>query len=494
MEQVIPPTDQATPLWQHQAEYVERDWAKADWALLWEPRLGKTLATLRGIARWHFEQGLQRVLIVAPKTVCANVWSPMARAELGDIEQGPPEHRAEAPQVVELYDGALSLRKGVILGLRQSPGFQVVLVNYDALDKLADSLLRWKPQAVIFDEGHAVKTPSARRSLAAYRIARVCHYRRVLTGTVAPNGLIDLYGIWKVLSPTIFGTNKAAFCARYCNMDAIYPNRVLSYRNVSELRTKAFEIADIRQRKDCFDIPPLFEVERLIEMPYSARVVYDKIVSDHVLELKRADHVDKIPMTHTFSRLTQLAEVAIGYARHGDTDSRQAEWLHSAMIDATEAEVRDIVESGQKVVVFHYYRPEGAKFAAAIKDLHPLQLHGDILNDERKRAIERFHSDDNYQVIICQEQVASLGISLAAGNYAVFLSMSHKWDNHKQASDRIFKPQNEAGDVKTTLIYPLVKDTVLPGILKRLRAKASVEKFLLEGNRAMQFAALAHGD
>jgi SNF2 family DNA or RNA helicase len=479
------PTSPPVPaLWEHQAQYVTQDALKPDWALLWEPRCGKSLATLAGVERWVRELGVTRILIVAPKTVCRSVWAPETRKTLSGCLG-----------TLDLFDGPLESRKAALRAIRGRQDPLAVIVNYDALASLENSLLAWKPQAIILDEGHAVKSPSSNRHRSAFKVARGCQFRRVLTGTVAPNGLIDLYGIWKVLSPRIFGTRLREFQARYCIMDAKFPNRVNFYRNVGELREKAFAIADIRQRKDCFDIPPVQEIERLVQMPQVARRMYDKIVNDHVLELTRATHIEEIPMTHTFSRITQLTELATGYVRHGEAGNRTVEWIHDEIIDLVLAEVEDIVESGKKIVVFHNYTPEGEHLTSRLRraGYHPLTLNGQVDSEVRQKNIERFASDPDAQIMIAQEQVSSLGISFATADYAIFLSMSNHYDRHKQAQDRIFQQQNAEGTIKKTLIYPLAENTILPAILARVRNKASIENYLMTGDRAQQFKQLAYG-
>jgi SNF2 family DNA or RNA helicase len=488
-------------LWSHQIEHVVEHALKPEWAQLWEPRTGKTLASLRGAVRWINEAKVYHILIVAPKTVCADVWFPQVKEELG--AKGFL-HEAKVLEVVPLYVGSLKARADhlrwlIVRGKERTtcgldPIVEVALINYDALDGLADVLLKWGVDAIVFDEAHRVKSASANRSRAAYRLARQARFRRALTGTVAPNGLIDIYGVWKVLSPSTFGTNKAAFMERYCIVNPFYPSKVEMYKNTDELQQKAFAIASVKLRKDCFDIPPERDEVVEIELPKHVRKIYDKIVNDHVLELKRGDETEEILMTHTLSRLLQLRQICIGYSRHEVDGERQVTWLHKEKIDYVKAWAEDIVEGGGKVAIFHKFRPEGAAMVQALKAYHPQVLNGDIKGDDRPGMIARFRHDPNYNVMIAQETVASLGISFREADYTSFLSTGDNHDDHKQARDRTFAPLEEMPHKKLVHGYPRIAKSVEVTLYHMLKRKAKLEELLMTGKLSDSFRAAAYGE
>lgn len=494
-----------TPLWGHQSAAVDDHGLRPAWALLFEPRLGKTLTTLRSMERWYKEAGIFRVVIVAPKTVCGTVWEPEIETHLAPaLALRGTEHSAKALQVLDLYSGSFEARKRVLrdstakrksatkVGL--APPLEVVVINYEALGNICDDLLRWGVQGLVLDEGHAVKTPSALRARAAYKLARQARFRRILSGTPAPNGLIDIYGVWKVLSPTIFGTSKKEFTDQYCNMDPRFPTRVVGYRNIEELKEKAFSIASIVFRKDCFDVPETQDVLRGLTLPESARRVYDTIVNEHVLELDMAKRGKiEVPLAHTLSRLVQLRQLSVGYTRYTDENARHVDWIHRAKMDACVAEALELIEAGEKVVIFHAFRPEGTEIARLLHEYKPLALNGSVNPEARTEAVRRFQNDDAYPVIVVQEQVGSLGIALFRAHHTIFLSTGMSHDVHKQARDRTFEPQKEK-KFKLVYIYPYMKDTVETTARKALADKADIEKMLLTGeDRSSAFVAIARG-
>lgn len=308
----------------------------------------------------------------------------------------------------------------------------------------------------------------------------------------------DMYGQWKIVSPKTFGTNKGDFLERYVQFDPLarYP-KILGYKRVEELREKAFAIASIVRRSDCFEIPPEQDVERHFDLPPAARKVYDTIVNDHVLELAGGIEV---PVRHTFARLAQLRQIATGYTRYlgpaDDPDAdleKKVDWLHDELLSVVRTEVADIVESGEKIVVWHAFSPEREHLLVTLKEYSPLAMHGGTSDAERARAMRLFAENPNYPVLVVQEQLGALGLSMAAANYACFASFGLSRATHIQARDRIFKPADAVPGKTLTTIYPLARGTVVESMRRLHASKASAEEFLLSGDRTQTFVAMARG-
>jgi hypothetical protein len=145
---------------------------------------------------------------------------------------------------------------------------------------------------------------------------------------------------------------------------------------------------------------------RYFDLPSKARRAYDKIVAEHILELRAGEEV---PLAHTLQRLTALSQIATGYTRTTSNDgARLVEWLHDEKVLIARDEARDIIESGKKVIIFYRNTPEGEAIRKALEEYRPLRLDGHVRDRDRHAAIEAFHNDDDRRLIVCQEQVASL--------------------------------------------------------------------------------------
>jgi SNF2 family DNA or RNA helicase len=460
--------------------------------LFWEPRIGKTRAAMRSAYVWA-QHACRRILIVAPKTVCRTVWVSEVQNDFAALIPGV--------SLVHLYDGSLDKRRAMLREARKSNApMTIAIVNQDVLNALDKDLLGWLgttpdniENAIIVDEIHNFRTRGSRRSRSAETIARRCYWRRGLTGTPQPRGYVDLYSQYCVIAPNVFPGTKKDFIDRYCIMDLLYPT-VVGYKEerIPELLARAYSVASSMTRAECFDIPQNNPVMRYFDLPSKARRAYDKIVAEHILELRAGEEV---PLAHTLQRLTALSQIATGYTRTTSNDgARLVEWLHDEKVLIARDEARDIIESGKKVIIFYRNTPEGEAIRKALEEYRPLRLDGHVRDRDRHAAIEAFHNDDDRRLIVCQEQVASLGIALNApgAHYTIFLSSSDDYDIHKQALDRNFEQQNSTAPFDLTTVYVLARDTVDIVRMKRLQRKGEAQDAFLRRAQT-DFAQVAYG-
>ena len=466
----------------HQSEYTETYGLDRSHILIWQPRTGKTRATLYGTLRLILEKGVRRILIVGQQTGCDSVWRPECRVLADKIED---------LIVVDLYSGKVEERINTVKGLdnltKSLPNsVQMLIVNRDVLFKLSKHLIKWKPQLLIIDELQDYIKPGSVRSRAAFSIANVTPYKRGLTGTPIRTNFGNVYGQWKIIAPTVFGTNKNVFDSKYLiwNKNVKFP-KLTGYTNLNELKEKAFSVASVKLRSECFDVPDEIPVIREVVIPTHARQIYDKIVHDHVLELQLSiDNNIRIPLAHTLTRMQQLRQVTIGYSRFNEEDTfdlvvNPVTWLHDAKLDSVEADAEEILDADEKLVIFHAFLPEGDEIAKRLSRYKPIILRGGISPQERSKRIESFNNSPKREVIIVQEQVGSASISLAGADNTIFLSCGLDHVIHSQARGRIFKPKRET-DHKLTYGYVWVGNSVDMYVKQLLSGKQSLENYFMD--------------
>src|SRR5690606_4920658 len=77
----------------------------------------------------------------------------------------------------------------------EAPADHVFVTNYESLlnEKLFGNLRQWRPEILVCDECHLVKSPSAKRTKRVMTLAETADYRLLLSGTPITNSLMDIW-------------------------------------------------------------------------------------------------------------------------------------------------------------------------------------------------------------------------------------------------------------------------------------------------------------
>jgi superfamily II DNA or RNA helicase len=191
-----------TKPYRHQVAAVKSAIAQLDktggFALLMEPRTGKTKTSIDLASIYHLRGAVNRVLVVCP---------------VGVIDVWINEIRTHCPYRFRITVWDKDGRKEIELPRWGQDVLDFVIINYDAFSApgaiiskpgqpvrrsrtrggrftVKKQLTKWQPQMIILDESHRIKTPSAKKTTALWSM---CYdqndqakipYRLILTGTV----------------------------------------------------------------------------------------------------------------------------------------------------------------------------------------------------------------------------------------------------------------------------------------------------------------------
>ena len=420
------------PAWEHQKNEVDAYTDEPARALFWEPRTGKTRTIIMQLEKKQFS----RVLICAPIMALRMAWL----QELKSLENY---------LILDLTQGALKNRNDALRNLRLSqkhtPNTKIVVcVNYEALKGLEHELLKWLPEAIVADEAHLIKSVSAKRSLIMAALGKRAVWRRILTGTPVPKNYIDIYAQYKFLDPSVFGTNKQNFVAEYCFTHPLYRDKVIGYRELPKLERLLDSRATRVKRADCFDLPDIQEIERVVTLPPAARKIYDAVKKQEFSEVAPGLTIDG---SNKLARITKLQKLAAGFVKE-ESDPAPT-WIHREKIAAVVDEIGEAIENNECVIVSYFYEHEGAELESTLQQFYAgvfvARLSGNTPQKLRESItapfdVARRGEDTKPRILIVQEQVGCLGISLARADHMVFASCSMDNAIHSQMRDRIWSP------------------------------------------------------
>jgi SWI/SNF-related matrix-associated actin-dependent regulator 1 of chromatin subfamily A len=103
-------------------------------------------------------------------------------------------------------------------------------------------------------------------------------------------------------------------------------------------------------------------------------------------------------------------------------------------IESVQDHVDEIVDSGEKVVVFCSLREIGDKLQSIYP--HAVMIRGGMSGEEKDYSIRKFQGDPDTKVIICSIKAAGVGITLTASSRVVFVEFPWTFADCEQCEDR----------------------------------------------------------
>lgn len=429
-------------------------------AFLMEMGTGKSITSVATTGKAFLSGKIKKLLILAPKSI-VSVW------------QEEFEKFADFPYSLVLLQGS-SQKKVEALKAMPHKGLEVAVVNYDSITLIEKELIAWKPDFLICDESSKIKNPTAKMSKAAHRIAKLCKYRLILTGTPIQNNPLDFFSQYKVLDESIFGKSFYAFKNEYAILGNF--NQPVGWRNLAELVKKAHSIAFRVTKEEALDLPETTDIIRNINFEDKAQKLYKQFVKDSCTELSKGEAT----ATNVLTRLLRLQQITGGFLRP-DEDSERYEQVSTAKLDALEDIIDTSVSEGKKLVIIARFIPEITEICKMLesKKIKYAKVCGEV--KDRAAEVDAFQNNPECMVFVGQLQTVSMGLTLTAASTLVFYSLSYNFADYSQARARIHR----IGQRNTCqYIHLVVKDTIDEVVLHALKAKENIASKIVDDWRS----------
>lgn len=382
----------------------------------------------------------------------------------------------------------------------------VVVTSYDVSRNDNDVLSTINWNYCVLDEGHLIKNPKAKITLAVKRL--MSNHRLILSGTPIQNNVLELWSLFDFLMPGFLGTEKV-FLDRFARpiaasrfskssskeqeagalaIEALHkqvlpfllrrlkeevlndlPPKIIQnyYCDPSDLQKKLFEDFSKKEQKELSDkvgsgdrgdkehiFQALQYMRRLCNSP--ALVVkdghkqYNEVQS--YLSNKRSNirDVSHAPKLSALRDLLVDCGIGLDHSAEGELDTG-ANYVspHRALVFCQMKEMLDIVQND------------------VLKKLLPsvqyLRLDGGVDATKRQDIVNRFNTDPSYDVLLLTTSVGGLGLNLTGADTVIFVE--HDWNPQKdiQAMDRAHR----IGQKKVVNVYRLItRGTLEEKILK----------------------------
>jgi SNF2 family DNA or RNA helicase len=411
----------------------------------------------------YLNRKIEKVLITAPLSILS-VW----KQEF--------ERFADFDFTLAVLDGTLGKKADTLRHLKGTP-LQIAVINYESAWRLEDEIKAWKPDLIISDECHKMKTHNTSVAKAMHKLGVSAKYRLLLTGTAITNKEIDIFSQYKFAASEIFGQSFYSFRNYFFNLTG-YGNHtpVLKPSMRDEFTRKIHSIAFKALKSDCLDLPPITEISRMVHLEPAAKKLYKDLVKDSYTELQNGEAVSA---TNILTRLLRLSQLTGGFLSSDENSTPKS--VSTAKLDC----LKDLIETAQsenkKIVII-------ARFIAEIDAIKKLLTKMNIKfsaisgeTKDREEQVRSFQEDETVTAFVGQISTAGLGITLTKASVMVFYSMNYSSSDFEQARARIHR----SGQTEPcTYYYILAENTVDGKILKALRDKKELAKSLIDDFRS----------
>ncbi|NOY58265.1 MAG: DEAD/DEAH box helicase, partial [Calditrichaeota bacterium] len=355
-------------LYRHQKQSVMLARGTPYFADLSDPGTGKTLVQIELM----LERGAWPVLVICPKSIMESVW----QRQIKECGLYPVVLNNGSSSVKAILNEYLS---------KKNWSYRVFIINYEMTWIVLDELLAVPWQFIVLDESTRIKSPRARRSKAAIKLRDIPKYRSIMTGTPAPNSLLDIFNQFRFLDPRLFGESWYLFRERYMEQKPWdkfnwYPKKDAMER----IRKRIALIAVQHKKRECVDLPELVEEIREIEMTPNQRRAYQQMKQQLIVELEN----ETVTAPFVTTKLMKLRQIASGFVYHDEKTFR----IEGNKLKELFELIEDIGE--RKIIVFTHFQ-ESSHY------IHTKLLEKNfkaVLFTGKKEEIERF--ENNAQIFI----------------------------------------------------------------------------------------------
>lgn len=441
---------------------------------------GKTRVTLA----YCEKSEAQRILIGCPISAAGAWRNEIKKLGLGwvgmDLTQGTLAYRAsmlrkhaKRVQVVLINFNVLWAPKG--RALRDTR--KRVRSRANAQKSLIDAIDLYKPDTIILDEAHRIKGRSTRQSMYAAVLAKKPYVRRriALTGTPIAQGIEDLFGIYRFIDPTVFGTRWATFQGRYLEMGGYYNHNIVGYLNEEEVKAKVDATAFTISKSEALDLPERQDVIVPFKMSPKARRLYDKFKAEMLAEIEGLGEDGKPKSGIALARIMLTTIIRLQQMTSGFVNSEEGIIdISTDKLDATADLVEDAIAEGQSVVIFCRFRHDVSKLTARLAEYGCSRFTGGMSKLERDASLADFQAKKT-KVFVADISAGSESIDLTVSSIAIFYSLNHALKDYAQARDRLHRH----GQTKKVTYYLMqATSSIDEEIFNRLQNKQDIARMI----------------
>lgn len=354
----------------------------------------------------------------------------------------------------------------------------IIVTNYETVLKYKGILAELKWHYIILDEGHKIRNPNAKITVAVKSFRSTTH-RIMLTGSPMQNNLLELWSLFDFIVPGRLGTQQA-FVDHFAT-----PITQGGYTNATPTQeTTALLIATSlkemispymlrRSKNDVGDsvfLPDKSEQVLFCSLTDEQRDLYKGyLLSDHVGSIlgrtsgprysdlqKRSNMLVAIT---TLRKICNHPDLYLGEASEADANGTQEQIIYghykrSGKLIVVSALLKIWKRQGHRVLLFTQSRAMLDIFEDMLtqQGYKYLKMDGTTTIASRQPLIDQFNKDESFHVFLLTTKVGGLGVNLTGANRVIIYDPDWNPATDLQARERAWR----IGQLRQVTVYRLL--------------------------------------
>jgi superfamily II DNA or RNA helicase len=371
----------------------------------------------------------------------------------------------------------------------------IVVINYEVLDRHVDWIGDHGFRGMVVDEAHYIKNKKSQRSQHVIEVSERIRKRvtrpllMALTGTPLINDIEDFRAIWQFLG-WIDERKPGDDLMAALEQTGLTPADHAFY---PAARTAVVDLGIVRRRK--VDVAADIPARRIADLPVELEGAVGRSISQAerqlakrlvgryqaALEHRRSGAVAE-GIDHALVRRVAEREVAEGADEStGDNVFAMVRRIGQAKAELAADYAGQLARSAGKVVFFakHLDVMDTAEAAFAKRDIRYTSIRGNQTSSARQKAIDAFVNDPDVAVIVCSLTAAGVGINLQVASNVVLAELSWTNAEQTQAIDRVHR----IGQVEPVTAWRIIAaQTIDAKIAELIDSKAGLAARALDGS------------
>lgn len=420
--------------------------------LMLDMGLGKTIITLTALWQLALDSfDVSRILVIAPKRVAADTW----------------------PKELTKWEHLKGLDASLVMGTQAEREAALrrktflYIINRENVSWLVENH-RWDFDMVVIDELSSFKSNQAQRFKALKKVRPLVSRIVGLTGTPAPNSLLDLWPQMYLMDMgQRLGRFIGGFRERFFTPDKRSREIIYSYKPREGAEEAIYGlISDIcisMKAVDYLDMPELIMNRVEVSMDSREQKIYDDFQRDMVVTL-HGEELDAVNAAVLSGKLLQMANGAVYGENH------KVLRIHDRKLDALE----DLVEAanGKPLLVAYWYEHDLQRIKARFKTARCIDTTKDIDDWNAGRI----------PLALIHPASAGHGLNLQDGGCTiVWFGLTWSLELYQQLNARLWRQ----GQKHTVVIHHIVTNgTHDEDVLRALECKDTRQTALIDAVRA----------